>query len=115
MTEEEPTNEEIEEFLENHQVGSTDGTVICDGCGKRIKAGTNPTMTGYATSPQRRKKPIWLLKVYCEEDNNREVSPPTRGVVEVMVEFEVIRVTPAPQIRNVEVIDRAGYNEGDRY
>ena len=106
------SEDEIVKHLTGWQLGGGGGIIICDGCGARLQGSDEPHMTGYATSPRGRTNPIHLLKVYCEDCDNREVNVETNSVDEIMVEFDVIRISPQSMIKNVEIIDRSKYNEG---
>lgn len=114
----------LDSDLDGRRVGTAHGSVVCDLCNRTVDlarpAGDrrelddphSETFTGYAT----KRGASWqLLKVYCEECDEREIEAGTHGYHEAMiaVEVEFIGLTSPPcMVIGTDVLDYSGPDDG---
>lgn len=106
-------DEYVAERLAGWRVGTGRGRIICDGCGARLQLeepGDTVPMTGYVTAPRNRERGHRMLKVYCKDCDDREITTSTSGVDEAMVSFRAVwpEAGHPPLAQEVLLIDRAG-------
>jgi hypothetical protein len=103
------TETQILNSINGWEVGGNDGIIICDGCGARIEGDSSQEWTAYVTSPRNRPAPHHVLKVYCPECDDREISTGTAHIDELMVTWKPVENPKTGQhhVKPCEVVARS--------